>query len=45
VASFHNSRVARVMGDDSEIQGNRFAQRLEQGTAVGANGMSFLTPL
>ncbi len=45
VASFHNSRVARVMGDDSETRGNRFAQRLEQGTAVGANGMSFLTPL
>jgi fatty acid desaturase len=45
LASFHNSRVARVMGDDSETQGNRLAQRLEQGTAVGASGLSFLTPL
>lgn len=40
---FHKNRVARVMGDESEIQGNRFAQRLQNGDAVGANGASFLT--
>ena len=42
--SFHKNRVARVIGDDSETQGNQFAQRLQNGSAVGANGVSFLTP-
>jgi fatty acid desaturase len=41
--SFHKNRVARVMGDDSETQSNRFAQRLQDGSAVGANGVSFLS--
>lgn len=45
LSSFHSGRVARILGDDRETQGNRFAQRLERGRAVGANGMSFLTPL
>ena len=44
LASFHRSRVARVMGDERETQGNCFAQRLQKGEAVGANGVSFLTP-
>jgi fatty acid desaturase len=44
LASFHKSRVARVMGDDREAQGNLFACRLQDGSAVGANGVSFLTP-
>jgi omega-6 fatty acid desaturase (delta-12 desaturase) len=44
LASFHRSRLARVMGDESETQGDRFAQRLQKGKAVGANGVSFLTP-
>jgi fatty acid desaturase len=42
--SFHRNRVARVLGDDSETQGNQFAQRLQKGSAVGANSVSFLTP-
>lgn len=42
--SFHKNRVARVLGDNSEMQESRFAQRLENGSAVGANGVSFLTP-
>ncbi|SEF63996.1 fatty acid desaturase family protein [Nitrosomonas ureae] len=42
--SFHNSRVARVIGDVSEMQGNRFARRLQKGSAVGADGISFLVP-
>ena len=45
LASFHKGRVARVLGDPSETQGNRFAQRLQDGSAVGASGVSFLTPL
>jgi fatty acid desaturase len=45
LSSFHNARVARVLGDHRETQGNRFAKRLEQGRAVGAAGMSFLTPV
>jgi acyl-lipid omega-6 desaturase (Delta-12 desaturase) len=44
LASFHKSRVARVMGDGREAQGNLFAHRLQDGSAVGANGVSFLTP-
>jgi fatty acid desaturase len=44
LASFHKSRVARVMGDDREAKGNLFARRLQNGSAVGANGVSFLTP-
>ena len=44
LSSFHNGRVARVLGDHSETQGSQFAKRLEQGRAVGADGMSFLTP-
>jgi fatty acid desaturase len=43
--SFHRSRVARINGDSDETQGNRFAQRLQDGSAVGANGVSFLTML
>ncbi|MDQ3186110.1 MAG: fatty acid desaturase [Pseudomonadota bacterium] len=43
LSSFHKSRVRRVMGDNSETQGNQFAQRLQSGSAVGANGVSFLT--
>jgi acyl-lipid omega-6 desaturase (Delta-12 desaturase) len=45
LSSFHNGRVARVLGDHSETQGSQFAKRLERGRAVGADGMSFLTPL
>lgn len=44
LSSFHKNRVARVYGDDSETQGNRFAQRLRDGSAVGIDGVSFLTP-
>lgn len=42
---FHRNRVIRVMGDLSETQRKRFAQRLHSGNAVGVNGASFLTPL
>lgn len=42
--SFHKNRIARVMGDESETQGNRFAKRLQNGSAVGTSGVSFLTP-
>ncbi len=45
LSSFHKGRVARIFGDEGETQGNRFAQRLQDGCAVGANGISFLTPL
>ena len=45
LSSFHKNRIGRVIGDDSETQGNQFAQRLRDGTAVGAGGVSFLTPL
>ncbi|PSJ17885.1 fatty acid desaturase family protein [Nitrosomonas supralitoralis] len=44
LSSFHKNRVIRVMGDESEIHGNHFAQRLQKGEAVGINGVSFLTP-
>ena len=44
LSSFHKGRVVRVFGDDSETQGNEFAQRLQNGSAVGASGVSFLTP-
>lgn len=44
LSSFHKGRVARVFGDDSEMQGDRFAQRLQNGSAVGIEGISFLTP-
>jgi omega-6 fatty acid desaturase (delta-12 desaturase) len=44
LASFHKGRVARIFGDDSETQGNEFTQRLQNGSAVGADGVSFLTP-
>ncbi|WP_040853293.1 fatty acid desaturase [Nitrosospira lacus] len=44
LSSFHKNRVTRVLGDDSEMQGNRFAQRLWNGSAVGVAGVSFLTP-
>jgi omega-6 fatty acid desaturase (delta-12 desaturase) len=45
VSSFHKGRVARVFGDSAETEGNRFAQNLRNGRAVGASGISFLTPL
>ncbi|MDN5935692.1 MAG: fatty acid desaturase [Nitrosospira sp.] len=45
LASFHRSRVARIMGDDSETQGNRYVQRLQSGSAVGVSGVSFLAPV
>ncbi|SEK62894.1 fatty acid desaturase [Nitrosovibrio tenuis] len=45
LSSFHKGRVARIFGDPSEMQGNRFAQRLQDGGAVGVSGVSFLTPL
>ncbi|SFI82882.1 fatty acid desaturase [Nitrosomonas sp. Nm34] len=41
--SFHKNRIARVIGDDSETRSNEFAQRLQNGSAVGSNGVSFLT--
>lgn len=44
LSSFHKGRVGRVFGDDSEMQGDEFAQRLQNGSAVGASGVSFLTP-
>lgn len=43
LSSFHKNRVARVLGGDSEAQGNQFAQRLWNGSAVGVSGVSFLT--
>jgi hypothetical protein len=45
LSSFHKGRVARIFGDPHETEGNRFAQNLESGRAVGASGISFLTPL
>lgn len=45
LSSFHKKRIARVFGDESEMRGRQFAQRLQDGSAVGANGVSFLTPL
>jgi fatty acid desaturase len=45
LSSFHKGRVARVFGDSAETEGNRFAQNLRNGRAVGASGISFLTPL
>ncbi|MCW5602907.1 fatty acid desaturase [Nitrosomonas sp.] len=45
LSSFHKGRVARIFGDESEAEGNRFAQRLQNGSAIGASGVSFLTPL
>lgn len=44
LSNFHRNRVARVLGDDGESEGDRFARRLREGTAVGASGVSFLTP-
>ena len=44
LASFHCNRMARIWGDESEMQGDRFLRRLHGGSAVGANGVSFLTP-
>lgn len=44
LASFHRNRMARIWGDESEMQGERFRRRLHEGRAVGANGVSFLTP-
>ncbi len=44
LSSFHRSRVTRIMGDDSETHGDRFIQRLQNGSAVGVSGVSFLTP-
>jgi fatty acid desaturase len=44
LASFHRSRMARIWGDESEMHGERFRRRLHEGRAVGANGVSFLTP-
>jgi fatty acid desaturase len=44
LASFHRNRMARIWGDQSEMQGERFLRRLHEGRAVGANGVSFLTP-
>jgi acyl-lipid omega-6 desaturase (Delta-12 desaturase) len=43
--SFHKGRVARVFGDSAETEGDRFAQNLHSGRAVGVSGVSFLTPL
>jgi fatty acid desaturase len=45
LSSFHKGRVARILGDPYETDGNRFAQNLDKGRAVGASGVSFLTPL
>jgi fatty acid desaturase len=45
LSSFHKGRVARIFGDPNETEGNRFAQNLNNGRAVGASGISFLTPL
>jgi hypothetical protein len=36
--------MARIWGDESEMHGDRFLRRLHGGSAVGANGVSFLTP-
>lgn len=36
LSSFHKGRVARVFGDENETQGSQFAQRLQNGSAVGA---------
>lgn len=44
LSSFHRKRVARVLGDAAEAEGERFGRRLREGTAVGASGVSFLTP-
>jgi fatty acid desaturase len=45
ISSFHRGRVARMLGDPNETEGNRFAQNLHSGRAVGVSGVSFLTPL
>jgi fatty acid desaturase len=45
LSSFHKGRVARVFGDLKETEGNRFIENLHEGHAVGASGISFLTPL
>lgn len=44
LASFHRNRMARIWSDESEMQGERFLRRLHEGRAVGATGVSFLTP-
>lgn len=45
LSSFHKGRIARILGDPYETEGNQFAQNLDKGRAVGASGISFLTPL
>jgi len=45
ISSFHRGRVARMLGDPNETEGNGFAQNLHSGRAVGVSGVSFLTPL
>ncbi|HEX8874997.1 MAG TPA: fatty acid desaturase [Nitrosospira sp.] len=45
LSSFHKGRVERVVGDSTETEGGRFARNLDDGRAVGAGGISFLTPL
>jgi omega-6 fatty acid desaturase (delta-12 desaturase) len=45
LSSFHSGRVARVFGDSMETEGNGFIENLHDGRAVGASGISFLTPL
>jgi fatty acid desaturase len=45
LSSFHKGRVARIFGDPTETNGNRFAENLNNGRAVGVSGVSFLIPL
>jgi fatty acid desaturase len=45
LSSFHKGRVVRIWGDERETKADEFAQRLQNGSAVGADGVSFLTSL
>jgi acyl-lipid omega-6 desaturase (Delta-12 desaturase) len=45
LSSFHKGRIVRIFGDPAETNGNRFVENLDNGRAVGASGVSFLTPL
>lgn len=42
-AAYHRHRVSRVMGDPADPE--RFRDRLRRGEAVGADAVSFLTPI
>ena len=43
LSAYHRHRVSRVMGDPADPE--RFRDRLRRGEAVGADAVSFLTPI